>query len=90
MPYQSSDRDSRANLDAREAFCYPVAATQAKEMKEYLTEFIGTFFLVLTNGCAFLLRGAGVMPPLAIGDSLMRLFSRSNLWIYLVAELSAV
>ncbi|HUK81032.1 MAG TPA: aquaporin [Verrucomicrobiae bacterium] len=40
-------------------------------MKKYLTEFIGTFFLVLTIGCVVLLRGPGVIPPLAIGSVLM-------------------
>ena len=37
-------------------------------MKKYLTEFIGTFFLVLTIGCTVLTRG--VIPPLAIGSVL--------------------
>ncbi len=40
-------------------------------MKKYLTEFIGTFFLVLTIGCVVLLRGPGVIPPLAVGSVLM-------------------
>jgi aquaporin Z len=40
-------------------------------MKKYLVEFIGTFFLMLTIGCTILSRGAGVMPPLAIGSALM-------------------
>jgi len=40
-------------------------------MNKYLTEFIGTFFLVLTIGCTVLARGTGVMPPLAIGSALM-------------------
>ncbi len=47
-------------------------------MQKYLTEFIGTFFLVLTIGCTVLRRasaddagGAGVIPPLAIGAALM-------------------
>jgi aquaporin Z len=40
-------------------------------MNKYVTEFIGTFFLVLTIGCALLSRGAGVIPPLAIGAILM-------------------
>ena len=38
-------------------------------MKKYLTEFIGTFFLVLTIGCTVLT--AGVIPPLAIGSVLI-------------------
>ncbi|MGA7874663.1 MAG: aquaporin [Desulfoferrobacter sp.] len=40
-------------------------------MEKYLTEFIGTFFLVLTVGCTVIGGGAGVIPPLAIGSALM-------------------
>jgi aquaporin Z len=45
-------------------------------MKRYLTEFIGTFFLVLTIGCTVApgsaaALAAGVIPPLAIGSALM-------------------
>ncbi|HWD20675.1 MAG TPA: aquaporin [Verrucomicrobiae bacterium] len=40
-------------------------------MNKYLTEFIGTFFLVLTIGCTVIPGGAGVIPPLAIGAALM-------------------
>jgi aquaporin Z len=40
-------------------------------MNKYLTEFIGTFFLVLTIGCTVLPRAAGVIPALAIGSALM-------------------
>lgn len=40
-------------------------------MKKYITEFIGTFFLVLTIGCTVLPGHAGVIPPLAIGAALM-------------------
>ncbi len=40
-------------------------------MNKYLTEMIGTFFLVLTIGCTVLGRGTGVIPPLAIGAVLM-------------------
>ena len=36
-------------------------------IKKYLTEFVGTFFLVLTIGCTVIGGGAGVIPPLAIG-----------------------
>ena len=39
-------------------------------MKKYITEFIGTFFLVLTVGLT-VNGGAGMMAPLAIGSSLM-------------------
>src|SRR5437867_35678 len=40
-------------------------------MNKYLTEFIGTFFLVLTVGCSVLFGGPHVVPPLAIGSALM-------------------
>ena len=40
-------------------------------MKKYLTEFIGTFFLVLTIGMTVIEPGAGSMAPLAIGTTLM-------------------
>ena len=40
-------------------------------MKKYVTEFIGTFFLVLTIGCSVVIGGAGVIAPLAIGSILM-------------------
>jgi aquaporin Z len=40
-------------------------------MNKYLTEFIGTFFLVLTIGCTVVPGTAGVIPPLAIGAALM-------------------
>jgi aquaporin Z len=40
-------------------------------MNKYVTEFIGTFFLVLTVGCAVVIGGAGVIAPLAIGGVLM-------------------
>jgi aquaporin Z len=40
-------------------------------MKKYVVEFIGTFFLVLTVGCTVISRGAGIIPPLAIGSALM-------------------
>ena len=38
-------------------------------MNKYLTEFIGTFFLVLTIGCSVI--GDAALPPLAIGAVLM-------------------
>lgn len=38
---------------------------------KYLTEFIGTFFLVLTIGCTVIPGAAGVIAPLAIGAALM-------------------
>jgi aquaporin Z len=40
-------------------------------MVKYLTEFIGTFFFVLTIGCTVVGGIAGVIPPLAIGAALM-------------------
>jgi aquaporin Z len=40
-------------------------------MKKYITEFIGTFFLVLTIGCTVIPGAAGVIAPLAIGSALM-------------------
>ncbi len=40
-------------------------------MNKYATEFIGTFFLVLTIGCTVVAGGEGVIPPLAIGAALM-------------------
>ena len=40
-------------------------------MNKYLAEFIGTFFLVFTIGCAVIGNAPGVIPPLAIGAVLM-------------------
>jgi aquaporin Z len=40
-------------------------------MNKYLTELIGTFFLVLTIGCTVIAGGPNVIPPLAIGAVLM-------------------
>lgn len=40
-------------------------------MNKYVTELIGTFFLVLTIGCTVVPGSAGVIPPLAIGAALM-------------------
>ena len=40
-------------------------------MNKYITEFIGTFFLVLTIGCTGVGAPAGVIAPLAIGSALM-------------------
>ena len=40
-------------------------------MHKYIAEFIGTFFLVLTIGCAAVLGLAGDFAPLAIGSALM-------------------
>jgi aquaporin Z len=40
-------------------------------MNKYITEFLGTFFLVLTIGCTVIGGGAGPVAPLAIGAALM-------------------
>lgn len=40
-------------------------------MKKYLTEFIGTFFLVFAVGMCVIEPGAGSLAPLAIGSALM-------------------
>ena len=40
-------------------------------MNKYITELIGTFFLVFTIGCTVIIGGGGVIPPLAIGSALM-------------------
>jgi len=40
-------------------------------MKKYLTEFIGTFFLVLAVGMAVIEPGAGNLAPFAVGVTLM-------------------
>jgi aquaporin Z len=40
-------------------------------MNKYLTELIGTFFLVFTVGCTVIGGGNGVIAPLAIGAALM-------------------
>jgi len=40
-------------------------------MNKHIAEFIGTFFLVLTVGCAVIGNGAGAFAPIAIGSALM-------------------
>src|SRR6187401_570402 len=40
-------------------------------MNKYLTEFIGTYFLVFTVGCTVIPGKPGVIAPLAIGAALM-------------------
>ena len=40
-------------------------------MRTFVSELIGTFFLVLTIGCTGIASGPGVIPPLAIGAVLM-------------------
>lgn len=39
--------------------------------QKYVTEFIGTFFLVLTVGCTVIAGASGVIAPLAIASALM-------------------
>jgi len=40
-------------------------------MNKYMTELLGTFFLVFTVGCTVVGNGAGALAPLAIGSALM-------------------
>jgi aquaporin Z len=40
-------------------------------MNKYITELVGTFFLVFTIGCTVVGNGAGALAPLAIGAALM-------------------
>src|SRR5258708_36191350 len=40
-------------------------------MNKYITELIGSFYLVLPIGCTVIAGAAGVIPPLAIGSALM-------------------
>ena len=40
-------------------------------MNKYIAEFIGTFFLVLTIGCAVLAGDRAIIPPMAVGAVLM-------------------
>lgn len=40
-------------------------------MNKYITEMVGTFFLVFTIGCTVVGNGAGALAPLAIGSALM-------------------
>ncbi|PZR75744.1 MAG: porin [Chthoniobacterales bacterium] len=42
-----------------------------ENLRSYVAEFIGTFFLVLTVGCTVIPGAAGVIAPLAIGAALM-------------------
>ena len=57
---------------------------KGSHVRKYVTEFIGTFGLVFTVGCAVM--GKAALAPLAIGAALMGLFSWSNIWIYLPAD----
>src|SRR3954454_14721133 len=40
-------------------------------MNKYITEFIGTFFLILTVGCSVVMGVRGVIAPREIGSALM-------------------
>ena len=42
-----------------------------ENLRKYLVEFIGTFFLVFTVASVVLMHGEGVIGPLAIGFALM-------------------
>lgn len=42
-----------------------------ENLKKYIVEFIGTFFLMFTIGCASFIAGANVIAPIAIGFILM-------------------
>src|SRR5215510_14501974 len=48
-----------------------IVSRRTTTMNKYITELIGTFFLVLTIGCSVVPGAAGVIPPLAIGSALM-------------------
>lgn len=48
-----------------------LVSSRTSLMKKYLTEFIGTFFLVFTVGMTVISPGAGALAPLAIGSALM-------------------
>jgi aquaporin Z len=62
-------------MHGRPAHPYPLPtnslAPKGDLVNKYLTEFIGTFFLVLTVGCTCVPSSPGVIPPLAIGGILM-------------------
>lgn len=42
-----------------------------ENLKKYFVEFIGTFFLMFTIGCALFVAGNGIIAPIAIGFILM-------------------
>lgn len=42
-----------------------------ENLKKYIVEFIGTFFLMFTIGCASFIAGANVIAPIAVGFILM-------------------
>jgi aquaporin Z len=56
----------------RVKFWYRIKTTKGDTMKNYVVEFIGTFFLLFVIGlCVIEPGGAGAMAPLAIGTILM-------------------
>jgi aquaporin Z len=57
---------------------FPLRKEVCKNMKKYIVEFIGTFFLVLTIGCTVIPGSPAVIPPLAIGAVLMVLVYASG------------
>ncbi len=66
-----ADPRSRSTSVRRRRHFLASHPTPQPSMNKYIAEFIGTFFLVLTVGCTVLPGAAGVIPPLAIGASLM-------------------
>jgi glycerol uptake facilitator-like aquaporin len=50
---------------------YFATAWEVTGMNKYITEFVGTFFLVFTIGCTVVGNRAGALTPLAIGSVLM-------------------
>src|SRR5205823_8562779 len=61
--------DSPSGSDSRRRTLPLAKPLRSTHMNKYLTELIGTFFLVLTIGLSVL--GGTPMAPLAIGSSLM-------------------
>jgi aquaporin Z len=67
-------------------------------MNKYITELIGTFFLVLTIGCTVLagafavgdISGGAVNPAVAVGISILNLSAWSSIWVFLVANFAGV
>jgi aquaporin Z len=58
------------NKLARQVALAPVCLRRA-DIRKYVAEFIGTFFLVFTVGCTVIPAAPGVIAPLAIGSALM-------------------
>ena len=62
---------SAASVDPANSAIDRIGTYSEGKMHKYLTEFIGTFFLVLTIGCTGIAAAPGVIAPLAIGAVLM-------------------